>query len=79
LYQRKERHYKARVLKSGGKLILIDMEAAAEDLRIVQDEIEALRAPSHIRNLSNIEMLQLFSDHHFVVEIVFIGCSQISL
>jgi len=44
------------------------MEAAEENLRTTQDEIEALRDPSHIRNLSRTEMLKLFSDNHLVVE-----------
>ena len=41
-----------RVLKPGGKLILIDMEAADEPLRKTEDEIETLRDPSHVKNLS---------------------------
>ena len=39
----------ARVLKPGGKLVVIDMEAAEETLRAVEDEIETLRDPSHMR------------------------------
>ena len=58
----------ARVLKKGGKLILIDMEAADEKFRMVQTEIERLRDPSHIQNLSKSEMLHLFSKHNFEVE-----------
>lgn len=57
-----------RVLKNGGKFIFIDMEATEENLRTMQDEIETLRDPSHIRNLSKAEMLKLFSDNHLVVE-----------
>ena len=57
-----------RVLKSGGKFVFIDMEAAEETLRTVQDEIETLRDPSHIRNLSKTEMLKLFSDNGLTVE-----------
>lgn len=57
-----------RVLKSGGKFVFIDMEAAEETLRTTQDEIETLRDPSHIRNLSKAEMLKLFSDNHLIVE-----------
>lgn len=57
-----------RVLKSGGKFIFIDMEAAEENLRTIQDEIETMRDPSHVRNLSKTEMLKLFSDSHLIVE-----------
>lgn len=51
-----------RVLKPNGKLILIDMEAADEALRNTEDEIETLRDISHIRNLSLIEMQELFNN-----------------
>ena len=57
-----------RVLKPGGKLILIDMEAAEEPLRKTEDEIETLRDPSHVKNLSREEMLKLYSDNSLVVE-----------
>lgn len=57
-----------RVLKPGGKLILIDMEAADESLRKTEDEIEVLRDPSHVKNLSWEEMLKLYSDNSLVVE-----------
>lgn len=57
-----------RVLKPGGKLVMIDMEAAEEALRNTQDEIEALRDPSHVKNLSKSEMKQLFSEHRLSVE-----------
>ncbi len=57
----------ARVLKPGGKLVLIDMEAAEEDLRKTEDEIEKLRDPSHVRNLSQAEMLALYETHGFAV------------
>ncbi len=36
----------ARVLKPGGKLVVIDMEAAEEALRATEDEIETMRDPS---------------------------------
>lgn len=49
-----------RVLRSGGRIILIDMEAAEENLRRSEDEIEALRDVSHVRNLSADEMRDLF-------------------
>ena len=41
-----------RVLKPGGKLVMIDMEAADELLRKTEDEIETQRDPSHVKNLS---------------------------
>ena len=50
-----------RVLRPGGKLVMIDMEAAAEDLRNIEDKIETLRDPSHVRNLSKDEMKALFA------------------
>jgi len=53
----------ARVLKPGGRLALIDMEAAEQPLRSVEDEIEALRDPSHVQNLSQGEMLALYAEH----------------
>lgn len=51
-----------RVLKPGGKLVLIDMEAAEEPLREAEDSIEKMRDPSHVRNLSENEMLALYRD-----------------
>ena len=57
-----------RVLKPGGKLILIDMEEAEEPLRKTEDEIETLRDLSHVKNLSREEMLKLYSDNSLVVE-----------
>ena len=50
-----------RVLKHGGKLAMIDMEAAATELRDVEDEIETLRDPSHVRNMSKAEITSLFT------------------
>ena len=61
-------HEMVRVLKPGGKLILIDMEAADEPLRKTEDEIETLRDPSHVKNLSRNEMLKLYSDNSLSVE-----------
>lgn len=57
-----------RVLKPGGKLIMIDMEAAEEPLRKTEDEIETLRDPSHVKNLSRQEMCKLYSDNNLVIE-----------
>ena len=50
-----------RVLKPGGKLVMIDMEAAAADLRESEDQIERMRDPSHVRNMSKAEMMNLFT------------------
>lgn len=58
----------ARVLKHGGKLVMIDMEAADEPLRQTEDEIETLRDPSHVKNLSKAEMLKLFDAYGLAVE-----------
>ena len=58
----------ARVLKPGGKLAMIDMEAAEGELREVRDEIETLRDPSHVRNLRREEMKALFSAHGMEIE-----------
>ena len=53
----------ARVLKKGGKLILIDMEAAREDLREVEDRLETVRDFSHVRNVSVAEFEALYAAH----------------
>ena len=58
----------ARVLKPGGKLVLIDMEAAEESLRATEDWLEALRDPSHVRNLSRTELTALFAGQSFSIE-----------
>ena len=57
-----------RVLKPNGKLILIDMEAAESKLRTIRDTLETLRDPSHVRNLSKNEMLNLFASHAFYID-----------
>ena len=57
-----------RVLRPGGKLVLIDVEAAEEELRDTEDKIETLRDPSHIKNMSRSEMLKLFAAHGLSVE-----------
>lgn len=56
-----------RVLKPDGKLVLIDMEAAPEELRGTEDEIERMRDPSHVRNLSREEMLALYRENGLTV------------
>lgn len=57
-----------RVLKPGGKLVLIDMEAPEQSLRNTEDEIETLRDPSHVKNLSKAEMQDLFIRHSLKIE-----------
>lgn len=49
-----------RVLKKGGKLVIIDMEAAPEDLRKIEDGIETMRDYSHVRNVSREEFMNLY-------------------
>lgn len=58
-----------RVLKPGGKLIIIDMEATNEQLRQVEDEIEILRDPSHVKNISKDEFLDLYEKNGLNVEL----------
>ena len=57
----------ARVLKPGGKLVVIDMEAAEEALRATEDEIETMRDPSHMRNLSRNDFAGLFENYHLTI------------
>lgn len=59
----------ARVLKPGGKLVLIDMIAADESMRDVVDRIETLRDQSHVRDLSLIEMRNLYEANGISLEI----------
>ena len=58
-----------RVLKPGGRLVMIDMEAAEEGLRPIEDEIEILRDPSHIHTLSKAEILALYEKHGLSVDV----------
>ncbi len=58
----------ARVLRPGGKLVLIDMEAAEEGLRQTRDSLEILRDSSHVRNLSKLEMQMLFVGNGLRIE-----------
>ncbi len=57
-----------RVLKPGGKLVIVDMEAAEEELRQTEDEIEILRDPSHVRNRSKAELLSLYEKNGMKVD-----------
>ncbi len=58
----------ARVLKPGGKLVMIDMAAAEEPLRSAEDALEILRDLSHIRNLSQTEMLALYEKRGLTID-----------
>ena len=51
-----------RVLKQGGKLVVWDMMAADDELRDVDDSIERMRDPSHMRILSQGELEKMFQD-----------------
>ena len=53
-----------RVLKPGGKLVIIDMEATEEILRETEDAIETLRDPSHVKNCSRLELEELYLQFH---------------
>lgn len=44
------------------------MEASAEPYRVIRDKIERLRDPSHVRNLTQDEMLALFKGEGLTVE-----------
>lgn len=54
-----------RVLKSGGQLAVIDIEAADEDVRDKTDRIETMRDPSHTRTLSAQELIKPFERHGY--------------
>ncbi len=57
-----------RVLKKGGKLVIVDMEAHEEALRQTADFYERLRDPSHVRCFSREEFGQLAQRHCMQVE-----------
>lgn len=57
-----------RVLKPGGKLVMIDMQAADESSRNIEDKIETLRDPSHVKNLSKEEMKNLFTEYNITLQ-----------
>ena len=50
-----------RVLKPGGKLVMVDMTMKDESLRDEADRIERLRDDSHVRDLSLSEMRNLYA------------------
>lgn len=57
-----------RVLKKGGTLAVIDMEAASEELREKEDALEILRDPSHVKNRSLAEFLALYEKYGFTLK-----------
>lgn len=65
----------SRVLKSGGKLVVIDMEAAEKTLRDTEDKIETLRDLSHNYNLSKDDFWEMFEDNHLTVTAM--NCTEI--
>ncbi len=56
-----------RVLKGGGKLVIIDMEAREKSLRDIADSFEILRDPSHVRCVSRAEFWQLAGKNHMSI------------
>lgn len=56
-----------RVLKPGGKLVVMDMEAREEHLRDVADKLETLRDNSHTKCVSREEFLSLAKSNHLAV------------
>ncbi|NLD59772.1 MAG: methyltransferase domain-containing protein [Clostridiales bacterium] len=58
-----------RVLKRGGKLVVVDMEAREEALRGAADAWERLRDPSHVRCLSRAEFKHLAEKNHMRVSV----------
>jgi len=56
-----------RVLKRGGQLVIKDMEASEEALRDIQDRIETMRDPSHVKHRSRNEFLALYEKYCYTV------------
>ena len=56
-----------RVIKKNGKFALIDMEAAPTKKRKLNDHLETLRDPSHVKSLSDVEMINLFKKNNFKI------------
>ena len=57
-----------RVVKTNGKIVIIDMEAREEWLRDSADYYEALRDPSHTRCVSHKEFIELAKENDAKVE-----------
>lgn len=56
-----------RVLKKGGRLVIIDMEAASEEDRRDQDRLERMRDFSHVKNISKREFIKLYEENNFII------------
>lgn len=56
-----------RVLKLGGKLVIIDMEAAEYSLRKIEDKIETMRDFSHVKNRSKSEFEELYKQYKYEI------------
>lgn len=54
-----------RVLKPGGKLVIIDMEATEQSLRVTEDKIERMRDFSHVENRSKDEFIRLYNKNRY--------------
>ncbi|MGI5898950.1 MAG: methyltransferase domain-containing protein [Christensenellales bacterium] len=57
-----------RVLKEGGRLAVVDMEAREESLRKTADSLERLRDPSHVRCLAREEFTDMARRHGMQME-----------
>lgn len=57
----------SRVLKSGGQFVIIDLEAAEEALRDIEDKIETMRDPSHIKSRSQDEIIALYERNGYTI------------
>lgn len=53
-----------RVLKPGGKLVLMDMAPQKEELRTQIDELEQMRDFSHVKELTTKEMRSLYEENN---------------
>ena len=58
-----------RVLKPGGKLVLMDMTVEKEEFHEEVDRIERIRDFSHVRELSKEEMFQLYKENGMTVSV----------
>lgn len=57
-----------RVLRPGGKVLILDMLAPEEETRDLADRLQTLRDPSHVRCLSEAEFAQLLADNGAEIE-----------